>query len=99
MAHNGTVAISANRSKFWIFLYFNAPSLVFGQVPMKIIHFVQGDIIDELFHKLDRKKMPAAIQHEATITKAWSVLNRYIRNSQLCRRCYRQQLDQGLYPI
>src|SRR6266498_4493545 len=65
-----TISPTANLSKLWIFFYFNPPSLVICQMPMEIIHFMQGEVIDIFFYKTYRKKMATNIEMHTTISKA-----------------------------
>src|ERR1700730_8510419 len=61
-ANQGAVSPCAYFSKFWIFFYFNSPSRIVGQMPMKIIHLVKGEIIDVFFNERNGEEMAANIQ-------------------------------------
>ena len=61
--------------KFGIFLDFNSPALVFGQMPMKIIDIVQCQHINDLFQIRNRKIMAAHVYHETAITETRIVIN------------------------
>src|ERR1700761_2293022 len=68
-------ALAAYLCKLWIFFDLDAPALVVGQVPVKIIQFVISHHVDGFFDKLDREKMPANIKHDAAIRETGVILN------------------------
>lgn len=59
-----------------IFFYFNAPSLVVRQVPMKIVDIMQCQHVDDFLHIVHGEKMPAYIDHEAPVTESRIVPDR-----------------------
>lgn len=74
--------------KFGIFLDFNSPALVFGQMPMKIIDIVQCQHINDLFQIRNRKIMAAHVYHETTITETRIVINSSHRGWQRIPVCF-----------
>src|SRR5690606_36443722 len=80
MTNQGFISISRNLLKFWVFFYFNAPTLIFGQMPMKCIHFEQCQRINIFFDEIDTLHMSAAIQMHSAIRKLWLVFNSLARN-------------------
>src|SRR6478609_2841587 len=68
-ANDGAIAVSAYGSKQGIFFDLDAPSLVFGQVPVKIIHLMQGEVVNVLFDKTYREEMTSYIQVHAPVGK------------------------------
>ena len=61
--------------KFGIFLDFNSPTLVFSQMPMKIIDIVQCQHINDLFQIRNREIMAAHVYHKTAITETRIVIN------------------------
>src|ERR1700759_1818015 len=56
-ADHRSVAPGTHFSKAWIFLYLDAPALIFGQMPVKFIHFVHREIINEFLYEGHRHNM------------------------------------------
>ena len=50
-----------------ILLDFQAPALVFRQMPMKCIELMEGQDIDDFLHGGNREEMAAAVQHESPV--------------------------------
>ena len=61
--------------EFGVGFDFNTPALVFGEVPVQHIHFVQGEQINVSFYKVNAHEVPAAIEQHASVHKGWLVLN------------------------
>src|SRR5690606_23694976 len=51
-------------------LNLNPPALVVGQVPMKAVHFVFGQLFNVFFDKGNREEMPAYVQHQRLPAKS-----------------------------
>src|SRR5206468_9996825 len=73
-ADNRTVTPGTDLSEPRILLDLDTPALVFGQMPVEVIHFMECDIIDIAFHKGYRHKMASDIKMQAPVGKAWVVL-------------------------
>ena len=56
--------------QFGVGIDFNAPPLVFRQVPMQHAHFVQRQQIDGALHKFRFHKMPATIQQQSPVAES-----------------------------
>ncbi len=63
--------------QFWVLINFDAPAVVVGQVPVKYVHFVQGNQIDVALDKFLREEMPRDIQVHAAPCIAGLVVNIY----------------------
>ena len=61
--------------KFRILLYFGTPCLVFSQVPVEDVHFVESHEVNVLLNLFDWLDVPATIQHETTPSKARGIFN------------------------
>ena len=57
-------------SKTRIFLDFNAPSLVLGEMPVEVVHLVDGHEVEKTFYLFHAEEMAALIEHEAAVGKA-----------------------------
>ena len=79
-----------------IFLDFDAPTLVVGQVPVEGVHIVQCQHIDELLHLIDTVEMAADVEHHAAIGKSGSVGDGGSRHRHLLRRALRQRFAQHI---
>src|SRR6185437_3814694 len=67
VADDGSRTARADVCEFWVFSDLDTPALVFGEVPMKIIHLVQGDEIDIAFDEVHGKEMAADVEMEAAV--------------------------------
>ena len=87
--------------KFRVFLDLDAPSLVFGQMPVEVIDVVQGHHIDKFFQIIDREEMSADIHHEAPVAESREIIHRSGRNGRAppCFYSYRQSLVDSLHAI
>ena len=63
------------RGQLGVFLDFNAPALVFGDVPVEAVHAMQGNQVDVLLHELQGEEMACAVEVHATIAEARLVDN------------------------
>ena len=68
-------AYAANRGELRIFLYLDAPALVFGQVKVHGVYLQRCHQVKLLLHVLYRDKVAAGVEVEATIAKAWIVVD------------------------
>ena len=73
-----------------IFLDFQTPALVFGNMPVKTVHIVQSHHIDISFHFIYCKEMTAGIEVCTTIAKAGSVIDFYSGHGNVCADSHRQ---------
>ena len=64
-----------------IYLTFNTPSRIIGQVPMKIINLVQRHQIDSLFQQFYRLEVTPCIMHKSSHGINRPIMNLHIRNS------------------
>ena len=62
MAQHGAVAPRTHFGQPRIFLYFHAPALIIGQVPVQAVHAVEGHDVDVALHRFHAKEMAHAIQ-------------------------------------
>ena len=53
-----------------VFLDFDAPSLVFGKVPVEAVHLVGSHDVDDFLHLFFSVEMPAFVEHESPPCKA-----------------------------
>src|SRR5258706_15243489 len=79
-ANDGSISPGANLCKLWIFFYFNPPSLVLRQMPVKSIELVQGEIINIFFDEGYREEMTTHIEVHSPISKPGRIDDRYLRN-------------------
>ncbi len=63
-------APGTNLGQFRIFLDFNAPSLVFGEMPVQTVHFVISQQIDIAFYKIFGHEMTTAVQQHPPPTES-----------------------------
>ena len=84
-AHNRACAPTANRGQLRVFFHFKAPALVVGEVPVELVHAVQGDEVDVFLHEVDGEEVARAVEVHAAIGKARLVLNHHCRQGHLCR--------------
>ena len=89
-----------------IFLDFNAPALVFRQMPMKTVYFKQRKDINISFDVFNWHKVTTRVQHNTTIAETRSIFHTDSRclpsNSFYHRRTFnfsRQQLHKCLHTI
>jgi hypothetical protein len=80
-----------------IFFDLDPPALVFRQVPVEIVHFMQGDIVDESFDEFDGKEMPADVEVQAAPGKAGIVVDGD-GGDEKCRSPTSLWLTPGLWP-
>ena len=66
---------SADICQFWVFLDFDAPSLVVAQMPMKRIDFVKTQVIDVSLDFGGIEKMSTHIQMHSAVREFWIVFD------------------------
>ena len=71
----GIGARSSHGRQFRIFLHFDAPALVVGQVPVEEIHLVISHDAQHLLDFLDREEVAAHVEHETAIGEARRVVD------------------------
>ena len=64
---NGLLTDGADLRQLGIFLDFDAPALVLGQMPVEDVDVVQGHHVDQLLQVVHREVMAAHVNHEATV--------------------------------
>src|SRR6476620_1255514 len=74
-ACDGAVTPGANSYQLWVFFDLDTPSLVICEMPVKIIHLVQGDIINVFLDKAHGEKMPAYIQVHTPVIEPGIICN------------------------
>ncbi len=77
-----TIAPGTHLCQFRVLLYFNPPALIFSQVPVKGIEFMQGEIINILFNKGNGQKMTAYIQVHTPVFKSGCIFHTYMGDIQ-----------------
>ena len=73
---NGRVSFRTDLCQFGIFLDFDSPSLIFGQVPMKVVDVMQCHQVNHLLKVADREEVTTYIDHESPVTETGKVGNR-----------------------
>src|SRR5215471_13771164 len=63
-------SFAANLCKFWIFFYFDAPTLVIGEMPVKNIHLKQCHLIHEVFYYFFSLEITSLIQQKTAPEKS-----------------------------
>ena len=97
---DGARALRANLCKLRILLYFNAPALVLGEVPVEVVDVVHGEHVDELLEVVDAEEVATAVDHKRTVGKARSVADVGCRQRYLLGVLNdRQSLHDGLQAI
>ena len=59
------IAKGADFGELRVFFDFDAPALIFRQMPMKHIELVKGHLVDDFFEIIDAEKMSTAIEMHA----------------------------------
>ena len=67
MPDDRAIAIRANLRQFWIFLDFDAPTLVFTEVEMELVHVVHGHHIQVNLHRVQRDEVAAGVEVHSAI--------------------------------
>ena len=70
------LAVGTYFGQLGIFLDFDAPALVLGQVPVEVVDVVQGQHVDDFLQIADGEVVAAYVHHKATVAEAWIVLHR-----------------------
>ena len=97
-SHHRLFSLRTHRSQPRVFLDFNAPALVVGQVPVKAVQPVQRQHVDEAAYRVGRHEVPCHVQVSASVAKAWRVFylrgrNAYaLRPRRSCGQCFTQGL-------
>ena len=85
----------------WIFLNLYAPTLVFGQMPVKIVDIMHGKHIYHFFYVFHRIEMTTHIEHKSAICEAWHIAD--LSGGHCCHIAGAfsngERLIQGLYAI
>ena len=61
--------------QFGVFLYFDSPALIFCQMPVETIHFVDGHHVDHSFYLIFTEEMSAFVQHKTSPFETGSIFN------------------------
>src|SRR6185437_9317924 len=69
MADDGSAAPRAHLRQSWIFLYLDAPALVIGQMPVEVVHFMEGDKVDIAFDEVHREEVAADVEMETAVSE------------------------------
>ena len=77
VADDRTLALRTYFGQFRVFLDFNAPSLVIGQMPVEGVHVVQGQQINVFFDELNGEEVAAYVEVHTTVSEARFILNLY----------------------
>ena len=88
-------AAGGNLVELRIFLDFDAPALVVGQVPVHTIDFEQRQHVDVFLHVFGRHEVTARVEHNATIAKARFVLHANGRSIPADALSHRRAFDFG----
>ena len=84
VADDGAAAAGADFGEEGIFFDLDAPALVFGEVPVEIVHFMQGDEVDIAFDEFDGEEVAAAVEVEAAPGEAGVVVDGDGGNGETC---------------
>ena len=99
-SHGGTAAPCAHLGQTGIFLDFDVPSLVFGEMPVEAVHVVQRQHINILLDKVGREEVARAVEVHAAIGEAGCVVDDHGGQSHLFGLGqHGQTLAQGLYAV
>ena len=107
---DGAVTLHAARAHLGqarILLDFDAPALVFGQVPMQVVNLVGGQHVYLTLHGIDRQEVATGVEHHAAIGEAGCVVNLghgnlpcfHLGQLLLAFHFGRQQLEQRLHGV
>ena len=76
-AYDGARAPAAHARQLRILLHLEAPALVVSDVPVELVHAVQGNQVDVFLDKLHGIEVARAVQMHAAVGKARLVLNQH----------------------
>ena len=100
MADYGLASLRTHLSQFRIFFDFDTPSLVIAQMPMEPVYMVQCQHIQIYFNGINRKEMPAHIQHHTSIGKTRIIVYCHCRKHHFTSfRIYRNRFAKRLNAI
>src|SRR6185312_15056221 len=112
MADYGAAAPGADLGEPRIFFDLDAPALVFGEMPVEVVHLMQRDEVDIAFYEIHRVEMAADVEMQTAVFETGIVvdgdggdLQRAVGRADVwsvgCRleRAQRQQLDQRLDAV
>ena len=86
--------------QFRIGINFNAPPLIFRQVPMQHAHFVQGKQVNRALDKFWFHEMPATIQQQSSVGKPRRISQLSARQGAITRQRQRTQRGQSVkHPV
>ena len=99
-SRDGLLAHGADFRQFGIFLDFDAPALVFRQMPVENVDIVEGHHVNQFLQVVHREEMTAHVNHKATVAVLREVLHRTCGQ---CAQCFTvrdgQRLVDGLHAI
>ena len=74
VSDDGLGASCANLGQERILLYFDAPPLVVGQMPMETVDVVQRQYVDKTSHRVGRHKVARHVEVGPAVAEAWPVV-------------------------
>ena len=77
VAHDRLPAHRPDAGQFGVFLDFDAPALIFGQVPVETVHLVQGEDVDEFFDLVRGPEVAAGVEHASAVPEERTVFHRH----------------------
>ena len=72
-AHHGARSLRADGGELGIAFDLDAPALIVGQVPVKHVHVVQRQQVDEFLDEVHPPEVSRAVQVHAAIAESWCV--------------------------
>ena len=100
VAAHGAVAPRAHAVETGIFLAFEAPSLVVGDVEVESVHVVEREHVDILLHKLNGKEMAAHVEVHSAVGKARFVFDNHGREfERSAGRGHADCLDESVHAV
>ena len=86
MTDDRSASLGTDLCQFRIFLDFDSPTLVFGQMPMEHIHVMESQHVDVFLDKRNWEEMASTIQHHTTVSKLRRILDDGSRQFNVFRR-------------
>ena len=88
-------AHAAHLGQAGVFLDFDAPALVVGEVPVQRVELVHGHDVENAFHLVGREEVAGYVQVEAAVSESRSVVDGCAGNRPVGIGCQRVAIDGG----
>ena len=75
VADHGFLSDRTNLCEFRIFLYFNSPSLVIGEVPVESVELVYFHDVEVSLDCIHSEEVSRLVKVHTTISESWCVIN------------------------